>query len=72
MLHETCLRADFILYSLPVRIGGPTLGDNGMVWCMVFIYSTSLYIIYIAHHYNITQDAEREMHEVQYLCVAFP
>ena len=44
----------------------------GMVWCMVFIYSTSLYIIYIAHHYNITQDAEREMHEVQYLYVAFP
>ena len=42
----------------------------GMV--MVFIYSTSLYIIYIAHHYNITQDAEREMHEVQYLYVAFP
>ncbi len=40
---------------------------------MVFIYSTSLYIIYIAHHYNITQDAEREMHEVQYLYyVAFP
>ena len=34
-----------------------------MVWYgMVFIYSTSLYIIYIAHHYNITQDAEREMH----------
>ena len=44
-----------------------------MVWYgMVFIYSTSLYIIYIAHHYNITQDAEREMHEVQYLYVAFP
>ena len=39
---------------------------------MVFIYSTSLYIIYIAYHYNITQDAEREMHEVQYLYVAFP
>ena len=39
---------------------------------MVYIYSTSLYIIYIAHHYNITQDAEREMHEVQYLYVAFP
>ena len=31
-----------------------------LVWNgMVFIYSTSLYIIYIAHHYNITQDAER-------------
>ena len=45
----------------------------GMVWYgMVFICSTSLYIIYIAHHYNITQDAEREMHEVQYLYVAFP
>ena len=45
----------------------------GKVWYgMVFIYSTSLYIIYIAHHYNITQDAEREMHEVQYLYVAFP
>ena len=44
-----------------------------LVWYgMVFIYSTSLYIIYIAHHYNITQDAEREMHEVQYLYVAFP
>ena len=43
-----------------------------MVYGMVFIYSTSLYIIYIAHHYNITQDAEREMHEVQYLYVAFP
>ena len=44
-----------------------------MVWYgMVIIYSTSLYIIYIAHHYNITQDAEREMHEVQYLYVAFP
>ena len=43
-------------------------GDYGMV----IIYSTSLYIIYIAHHYNITQDAEREMHEVQYLYVAFP
>ena len=41
-----------------------------MVWYgMVFFYSTSLYIIYIAHHYNITQDAEREMHEVQYLYV---
>ena len=39
---------------------------------MVFIYSTSLYIIYIAHHYNITQDAEREIHDVQYLYVAFP
>ena len=48
-------------------------GKYGMVWYgMVFIYSTSLYIIYIAHHYNITQDAEREMHEVQYLYVAFP
>ena len=47
---------------------------RSMVWYggMVFIYSTSLYIIYIAHHYNITQDAEREMHEVQYLYVAFP
>ena len=46
---------------------------HGMVWYgMVFIYSTSLYIIYIAHHYNITQDAEREMHEVQYLYLAFP
>ena len=44
-----------------------------MVWYgMVFIYSTSLYIIYIAHHYNITQDAEREIYEVQYLYVAFP
>ena len=46
--------------------------DYGMVWCMVFIYSTSLHIIYIAYHYNTTQDAEREMHEVQYLYVAFP
>ena len=51
-----------------VFMRGPTL-----VWYgMVFMYSTSLYIIYIAHHYNITQDAEREMHEVQYLYVAFP
>ena len=45
---------------------------SSMGYGMVFIYSTSLYIIYIAHHYNTTQDAEREMHEVQYLYVAFP
>ena len=41
----------------------------GMVWYgMVIIYSTSLYIIYIAHHYNITPYA----YIVQYLYVAFP
>ena len=38
----------------------------------LFNIIVQLYIIYIAHHYNITQDAEREMHEVQYLYVAFP
>ena len=47
--------------------------QKGLLYGMVFIYSTSLYIIYIANHYNITQDAEREMLEVQYLYyVAFP
>ena len=36
---------------------------------MVFIYSTSVYIL---HSTSLrTQDAEREMHEVQYLYVAF-
>ena len=40
-----------------------------MVWYgMVFIYSTPVYIL----HSHSTQDAEREMHEVQYLYVAFP
>ena len=53
--------------------GGSATKRIVMVWYgMVFIYSTSLYIIYIANHYNITQDAEREMHKVQYLYVAFP
>ena len=56
----------YFLCSLEVVVGGLFLLG------MVFIYSTSLYNIYIAHHYNITQDAEREMHEVQYLYVAFP
>ena len=39
----------------------------GMVWCLFLHHCT----FNIAHHY-ITQDAEREMHEVQYLYVAFP
>ena len=47
---------------------------RGVAWYgMVFIYSTSLYILHRQHIIIIyTQDAEREMHEVQYLYVAFP
>ena len=79
---------EVVLYSEIVRrsicavnqsrfwVGSPLFVHRLSIVCpwygMVFIYSTSLYIIYIAHHYNITQDAEREMHEVQYLYVAFP
>ena len=40
----------------------------GMVWCLFIQHHCTFYI---SHHY-ITQDAEREMHEVQYSYVAFP
>ena len=60
-------------YRIHVERDNANVRLKDLVWYgMVIIYSTSLYIIYIAHHYNITQDAEREMHEVQYLYVAFP
>ena len=44
-----------------------------MVWYGVYLFNIIVHYlhIYIAHHYNITQDAEREMHEVQYLYVAY-
>ena len=43
-----------------------------MVWYGDYLFNIIVHFFYIAHHYNITQDAEREMHEVQYLYVAFP
>ena len=41
-----------------------------LVWHDMAWYGISVHFLHFI--YKITQDAEREMHEVQYLYVAFP